>query len=112
MGNLYHMMILGRLSWNYFGTEQDSQKLGAGCIKADITTGQGKSLRTLHKIRQHMLSTVMSDQDILGAMTTHYEPRIQNCLLSVKLNSTQAAFVFLTKLRSLENSREQYRSAR
>jgi hypothetical protein len=40
MGNLNHMMILRRLSRNYFGTEQDSQKIGAGCIKPDITTGE------------------------------------------------------------------------
>ena len=28
-----------------------------------------------------MLSPAMSDQDLLGAMITHYEPRIQNCLI-------------------------------
>jgi len=27
----------------------------------------------------------MSDQDLLGAMLTHYEPRIQACLISAKV---------------------------
>ena len=59
-----------------------------------------------------MLSPAMSDQDLLGAMITHYEPRIQNGLISANLKSTQETLAFLTKLQSLENSREQYRSAR
>jgi hypothetical protein len=59
-----------------------------------------------------MLSPAMSDQDLLGPMITHYEPKIQNCLISANLKSTQETLAFLTKLHSLENSREQYRSAR
>ena len=59
-----------------------------------------------------MLSTAMSDQDVLGAMVTRYEPRIQNCLINANLKSTQEALAFLSKLKSIENSREQYRSAR
>jgi hypothetical protein len=35
-----------------------------------------------------ILSPAMSDQDLLGAIT-HYEPRIQNCLISANLKSTQ-----------------------
>jgi hypothetical protein len=58
-----------------------------------------------------MLSPAMSDQDLLVAMITHYEPSIQNCLISANLKLTQA-LAFLTKLQSLENSREQYRPAR
>jgi len=54
----------------------------------------------------------MSDQNLLNAMITHYEPRIQNCLLSANLKSTGKALSFFTKLQSLENSRELYRSAR
>jgi len=57
------------------------------------------------------LSPAMSDQDLLGAMITHYEQRIQNCSISANLKSTQEALAFLTKLQSLENAREQYRSA-
>jgi hypothetical protein len=59
-----------------------------------------------------MLSPAMSDQDLLGAMITHYEPRIQDCLISANLKTTQEALAFLTKLQSVENSREQYSSAR
>jgi hypothetical protein len=59
-----------------------------------------------------MLPPAMSDQDLLGAMISHFEPRIQTCLISPNLKSTQEAHAFLTKLQSLKNSREQYRSAR
>ena len=44
-----------------------------------------------------MLSPAMSDQDLLGAMVTHYEPRIEACLISANVKSTQEALV-LTKL--------------
>ena len=59
-----------------------------------------------------MFSPAMSDQDLLGAMITHYEPRIQACLISTNLKSTQEALAVLSKLQSLENSREPYRPAR
>jgi hypothetical protein len=59
-----------------------------------------------------MLSPAMSDQDLLGAMVIHYEPRIQNCLISASLKSTQETLAFFTKLQSLENWGAQYRSAR
>ena len=59
-----------------------------------------------------MLSPAMSDQDLLSAMVTHYEPRIQACLISANLKSTQEAIAVLTKLHSLENSREPYRMTR
>jgi hypothetical protein len=36
-----------------------------------------------------MLSPAMSDQDLLGVMISHYEPRIQNCLISANRKSTQ-----------------------
>ena len=58
-----------------------------------------------------VLSPAMSDQKLLGAMVTLYKPRIQNCLISANLKSTQEALAFLTKLQFLENSRELYRSA-
>jgi hypothetical protein len=47
-----------------------------------------------------ILSPAMSDLDLLGAMITHYKPRIQNCLISANLKSTQEALAFLTKLQS------------
>jgi hypothetical protein len=58
-----------------------------------------------------MLSPAMSDQDLVGAMVTH-ETRIQACLISANVKSTQEARAVLTKLHSLENSREQYRTKR
>jgi hypothetical protein len=56
-----------------------------------------------------MLAPAMSDKDLLSAMVTHYEPRIQACLISANVKSTQEALAVLNKLHSLENSREQYR---
>jgi len=59
-----------------------------------------------------MLSPAMSDQDLLGAMVTHYEPRIQACLISANVKSTKEALPVLTKLQSLENLKDQYRMPR
>ena len=59
-----------------------------------------------------MLSPAMSYQDQLGAMITHYKPRIQSGLISAILKSNQEALAFLTKLQPLENSRQQYKPAR
>jgi len=49
---------------------------------------------------------------LLGAMVTHYEPRIQTCLISANVKSTQEALAVLTKLRSLEKWKEQNRTSR
>jgi len=57
-----------------------------------------------------MLSPAMSDQDLLGAMVTHYEPRIQAFLISVNVKSTQEALAVPTKLQSLENLKDHYRT--
>jgi hypothetical protein len=59
-----------------------------------------------------MLSTAMSDQDLLGPVVTHYEPLIQACLISVNLKTTQEALAIHSKLKSLENTKEQHRSTR
>ena len=59
-----------------------------------------------------MLSPVMSDKDLLVAMVTHYGSRIQACLICANVKSTQEAPAVHTKLHSLENSREQYRTTR
>ena len=45
-----------------------------------------------------MLSPAMSDQDLLGAMVTHYEPRIQACLISANVKSTQEALAVLYQI--------------
>ena len=59
-----------------------------------------------------MLSPPLSDQDFLGAMVTRYEPRMQACLISTNVKSTQEARAVLTKLQFLENSKEKYRTTR
>jgi hypothetical protein len=59
-----------------------------------------------------MLSPAMSDQDLMGPVVTHYEPRIQACLISANVMSTQETLAVLAKMQSLENSREQYRATR
>ena len=59
-----------------------------------------------------MLSPAMSDQDLLGAMVTHYEPRIETFLISANVKSTQEALAGLTKLQSLEKWKEQNRTTR
>jgi len=55
-----------------------------------------------------ILSPAMSDQGLFGAMVTHYDPRIQACLISANVKSTQEVFAVLTKLQSLENLKDQY----
>jgi hypothetical protein len=45
-----------------------------------------------------MLSPAMSEQDLLGVMISHYEPRIQNCLIRTNRKSTQETPALLTKL--------------
>jgi len=59
-----------------------------------------------------IFSPTMSDQDLLGAMVTHYEPSIQACMISANIKSTQEALAVLTKLQSIENLKEQYRTPR
>jgi len=45
-------------------------------------------------------------------MVTHYEPRIQAYVISADVKSTQEALAALTKLQSLENLKDQYRTPR
>jgi hypothetical protein len=97
------MTILRRDLPSYSGTETDSQEVGTVCIKTDITTCQRKVSPNITLDMQTWQSPAMSDQDLLNAMITHYEPRIQNYLLSANLKSTQLALAFYTKLQSPEN---------
>jgi hypothetical protein len=50
-----------------------------------------------------MLSPVMSDQDLLSALMTHYEPNIQTCLIGSNVKTTQDAIAVLAKLQAIEN---------
>ena len=106
------MTILRRLSPSWTGSEPYSQEVVAGCTKTDRATGQGRVSPYTTFDMPTWLSPAMSDQNLLNAVIAHYVPRIQNYLSSANLKSTEKALAFFTKLQSLENSRELYRSAR
>ena len=69
-----------------------------------------------HYIRYaNMASTLkppMSDMDLLSALTSHFEPRVQQGLICSNLQSTQDALVFLAKLQGLDDHRQTFRSTR
>jgi hypothetical protein len=72
-------------------TGPNSQKLDAGCIKTNITTGQGKASLNF---TLDMPTWRACCRQLCPTMTTHYLPRIQSCPISAKLTSTQEALVF------------------
>ena len=69
-----------------------------------------------HYIRYaNMASTLnppMSDLDLLSALTSHFEPRVQQGLICSNLQSTQDALAFLAKLQGLGDHRQTFRSPR
>jgi hypothetical protein len=50
--------------------------------------------------------------DLFSAMTSHFEPRVQQGLICENLQSTQDALVFLTIYQGLGERRESFRSPR
>jgi hypothetical protein len=54
----------------------------------------------------------MSDLDLLSALTSHFEPHVQQGLICSNLHSTQDALAFLAKLEALENPKRAFRSQR
>jgi hypothetical protein len=58
------------------------------------------------------LNPSMSDQELLSALISHYGHQLQRCLLSAKLKTTQEALAFLSKLQTLEESKETHREHR
>jgi hypothetical protein len=99
------------LLWD--GTRQSEIRCRVYQDRYDYRSGESFSEHYIRYANMaSMLSPAMSDQDLLGAMVTHYEPRIQACLISANLKSTQEALAVLSKLQSLETSREQYRPTR
>jgi hypothetical protein len=58
------------------------------------------------------LNPPMSDLDLLSALTSHFEPRIQQGLICSNLQSTQDALAFLAKLQGLGDKRQNFRSPR
>ena len=101
----YH--IIHWVIWN--GTRQSEIRC---CVYEDrYNYRSGESLPEFYISYSNMacmLSPAMSHQGLFSAMTTHYVPRIQNFLVSAKLQSTQEALAFISKLKSLENLKEQY----
>ena len=69
-----------------------------------------------HCIRYaNMASTLnppMSDLDLLSALTSHFEPRVQQGLICSNMQSTQDALAFLAKLQGLGDHRQNFRSPR
>ena len=58
------------------------------------------------------LNPPMSDLDLLSALTSHFEPRVQQGLICSNLQSTQDALAFLAKLQGLGDHRQTFRSPR
>jgi len=83
MDNSNHMTILRRHLPSYSSTESDSQEVGAGFVKTDIIKCQGKVLPNITLDMPTWLSLAMSYQNLLNAMITHYEPKVQKYLLTL-----------------------------
>jgi hypothetical protein len=54
----------------------------------------------------------MTEMDLLSAMISHFEPRVQQGLICVNFQNTQNALAFLAKYQGLGESRESFRSPR
>jgi len=113
MDKLNHMTIMKVFTESLWdGTWQS--EIRSRVYQDRYNCGSGESLSEYYIRFANMASTLspfMSDQDLFGAVITHYEPSIQTCLINANLKLTQETLAFLTKLQSLENLREQYRSA-
>ena len=58
------------------------------------------------------LNTPMFDLNFLSALKRHFEPRVQQGIISSNLQSTQDSLGFVTKLQGLGNHRQTFRSPR
>jgi hypothetical protein len=77
--------------------------------------GSGESCLNHYISYANMASTLnppMSDLDLLSALTSHFEPRIQQGLICSNLQSTQDALAFLAKLDGLGDPKHAFRSPR
>lgn len=82
-----------------------------GCAKTVMTAGRERDFRSITSATLTCCRQPCPTRTCL-ALVTHYEPRIQSCLISANVKTTQQALAFLTKLQSLENLSEQHRSTR
>jgi len=77
--------------------------------------GSGESCLDHYSRYANMASTLnppMSDLDLLSALPSHFEPRVQQGLICSNLQSTQDALAFLAKLQGLGDQRQTFRSPR
>jgi hypothetical protein len=58
------------------------------------------------------LNPPMLDLDLLSALTSHFEPQVQQGLICSNLHSTQDALAFLAKLQGLGDCRQTFQSPR
>src|SRR5215469_8537004 len=58
------------------------------------------------------LNPPMSDLDLLSALTSHFEPHVQQGLICSNLQSTQDALAFLAKLDGLGGPKRDLRATR
>ena len=54
-----------------------------------------------------MLNPPLSEEDLVGAMISHYPPEVQNGMVCGNLKTTQAALEFLSKMQGLAATRSQ-----
>jgi hypothetical protein len=54
----------------------------------------------------------MTDMDLLSALTSHYEPRVQQGLLCGNFKCTQDVLGYLSKVQGIHESRENFRTPR
>jgi len=101
-GSLGHSTILKRHLLNCFGTVHVRDTVLGVPYRYDCRSGETFSEHYIRYVTMaSMLSPPMSDQDLLGAMVTHYGPKIEACLVSANVKSNQVALAVLTKLQSL-----------
>ena len=69
-----------------------------------------------HYIRYANLASTLdarnTEMDLLSALTSHFEPRVQQGLICGNFKNSQAASAFLSKYQGLGESRESFRSSR
>jgi deoxycytidylate deaminase len=98
--NSSHMKILKGHLRNYFGTVHAHPRSGVEWTKTAVTVGWEKVFRSITSSTQTWL---VCSHPPCPTMT-------YGALISANIKSVQEVLVVLTKLHSLENSREQYRT--
>jgi hypothetical protein len=54
----------------------------------------------------------MTDMDLLSALTSHYEPRVQQGLLCSNIKCTQEVLGYLSKMQGLNENRDNFKAPR